>query len=164
MLIRCSDGTLNTSGIRFGSSEIYNILALPQFQSSIVDAIVVGQQRTKAPYSDTTERVLLFIACFPHASSNTLLPTEKLDSQIREQISKDLSRRHVPAHILEVTKIPYNANGKKLEIQVKKLVNTGSLVAGERVTTEEREAVSQYERFFHLEKALREARQLYAKL
>lgn len=159
-----SDGTLNPSGIRFGSSDIYNILALPHFQPSIVDAIVVGQQRTTAPYCDVAERVLLFIQCPSCASSNSLLPTKKLETQIREQIAKDLSRRHVPAHVFEVEKIPYNTNGKKMEIQVKKIVNTGTLPMGERVTKEEREALMQFQRFFNFEKLLREARGPSAKL
>ncbi|KIX95811.1 uncharacterized protein Z520_08519 [Fonsecaea multimorphosa CBS 102226] len=151
-----SDGTLNPSGVRFGSSEIYNILSSDRFTSSIADSLVVGQQRRAAPYSDTTERVLLFIKCREGESSNRLLPKRDLEARIREQIAKDLSRRHVPAHIFEVNEIPYNANGKKMEIQVKAVVNGGAQArTKQRVSPQELSMLEQFEPFFHLEKLLK---------
>ncbi|OAG34353.1 acetoacetate-CoA ligase [Fonsecaea monophora] len=151
-----SDGTLNPSGVRFGSSEIYNILSSPRFTSSIVDSVVVGQQRSAAPYSDTTERVLLFIKCREGVSSNHILPNKGLESRIRDQIAKDLSRRHVPAHIFEVKEIPYNANGKKMEIQVKAVVNGGAQAkTKQRLSPQELAMLEQFEPFFHLEKLLK---------
>lgn len=164
MLITRSDGTLNPSGVRFGSSDIYNILDLPVFQSSIADAIVVGQQRSEPPYSDATERVLLFIQCHLGASSKTLTPTKKLESQIRAQIAKHLSKRHVPAYIFEISKVPYNVNGKKMEIQVKKVVNGGKQVVGTGHDPQEREALSHFHSFFHLEHLLKNTEAFNAKL
>lgn len=93
------------------------------FQSTILDAIVVGQQRALDPYLDTTERVLLFIQVGPNQTSCSLFPSTELGAQIRGQITKDLSRRHVPSYVFVVSRIPYNTNGKKMEIQVKKVVN-----------------------------------------
>lgn len=151
--MRISDGVLNPSGVRFGSSEIYNILATPRFHSQIVDALVVGQQRIAAPYSDPAERVVLFIKCSPQASSGTLRPKQQLESAIREQIAKDLSRRHVPTFIFETDEVPYNANGKKLEIQVKAvLCGGGPAMARLKVTQDEFRQLKWYERFFEIEK------------
>ncbi len=50
-----SDGVLNPSGVRFGSSEIYSVVEKFPF---VGDSIVVGQRR---PGIDEHERVLLFI-------------------------------------------------------------------------------------------------------
>ncbi|KAF8348395.1 acetoacetyl-CoA synthetase [Amanita rubescens] len=108
-----SDGVLNPSGIRFGSSEIYNIMA--PFSSRIEDTLCVGQRR---PGIDTDERVLLFIKMCPGHNFSRKLATE-----IRDAIRSGLSPRHVPAWIGEVEDIPYTVNGKKVEIAVKRIVS-----------------------------------------
>ncbi|KEF63445.1 uncharacterized protein A1O9_01423 [Exophiala aquamarina CBS 119918] len=153
-----SDGVLNPSGIRFGSSEIYNITSMPQFTSSILDAIVVGQQRVKPPmYSDPTESVVLFIRCTPSASSGTLTPNPKLVKQLNDAIAKDLTRRHVPAYIFEAPEIPYNANGKKLEIQLKAVLCGGREALEKLKTTKEEKALLVwYVKFFEVEKIVKE--------
>ena len=124
----------------------------------------MGQQRKIGPYSDPTERVLLFIQCHPDASTNSLLPTKKLEMQIKEQIATDLSRKHVPAYVFEVAKIPYNANGKKMEIQVKKIVNGEGGQTRDVVSKEESEVVGQFEQFFHLENLMKSLRSPTANL
>lgn len=165
-----SDGTLNPSGVRFGSSEIYNILSTPRFANDIADSIVVGQQRTSPPYSDSTERVLLFIKGHDNSTSpsstatTSLFPPKDLDRRIREQIAQDLTRRHVPAHIFQVAEIPYNANGKKMEIQVKAVVNSGaSATTKQRLNAQEVAMLKQFEKFNHLEKLLESAKRDGAK-
>ena len=103
-----SDGVLNPSGIRFGSGEIYT--ALERYASDeVMDAICVGQQREQDP----SERVFLFI----HTKDGKL--SSDLEKRIREAISKDLSRRHVPQFMFAAQRIPYNVNGKKLEIPLR---------------------------------------------
>ena len=77
--------------------------------------------------------------------------------QIKEQIAKHLSRKHVPEFVFEVEKIPYNTNGKKMEIQVKRIVN-GEVRMRAMVSREESEALSQFEQFFHLETLLKRLR------
>lgn len=109
-----SDGVLNPSGIRFGSSEIYNIISTC-FSSKIEDSICVGQRR---PGIDDEEHVLLFVKVQPGYKF-----TAQLEEEIKEAIRRGLSRRHVPAWIGEVEDIPYNVNGKKIEIAVKKIVS-----------------------------------------
>ncbi|KAK6380295.1 hypothetical protein LTS17_005484 [Exophiala oligosperma] len=159
-----SDGTLNPSGVRFGSSEIYNILSTPKFADDIADSIVVGQQRTSPSFSDSTERVLLFIKCRSHDDNTTttttsLFPPRDLDRRIREQIATDLTRRHVPSHIFQVAEIPYNVNGKKMEIQVKAVVNSGaSATTKQRLNQQEVAMLKQFEKFHHLEKLLENAK------
>ena len=164
-LTMSSDGVLNPSGVRFGSSEIYNILATPQFSSSVLDALVVGQQRTTSPYSDPTEQVLLFIKCSPTAASGRFNPFRELDTAIRQQIAQDLSRRHVPSHIFEIDEVPYNANGKKMEIQVKGVVNGGAkALAKMKLSPDELEMLRRFERFYHLESLTQKSVKGQAKL
>lgn len=107
----CSDGVLNPSGVRFGSAEIYAVIeTIPE----VLDSICVGQKREV----DINERVLLFVKIRPGASL-----TSHLKSQINSAIRDRYSPRHVPAYIFEVDDIPYTANGKKCEINVKHAIN-----------------------------------------
>ncbi|GFV80936.1 acetoacetyl-CoA synthetase [Trichonephila clavipes] len=105
-----SDETLNPQGIRFGSSEIYNIVnKFPEVR----DSLCVAQ------YSKTqNERVVLFVKMKDGYSFN-----EELIAKIRLTIEKELSLEHVPELVLETSDIPYNMTGKKMEIIVKKIIN-----------------------------------------
>lgn len=157
---------MNPSGVRFGSSDIYNITSKPQFASSILDAIVVGQQRVKPPrYSDSTELVVLFIKCSPSASSGTLTPSPKLVKDLNDAIAKDLTRRHVPAFVFETPEVPYNANGKKLEIQLKAVLCGGQEALDKlKVTKEERHMLTWFVKFFAIENVMKEQSGRGAKL
>jgi len=90
-----SDGVLNPNGIRFGSGEIYT--AMEQFSDKVDDSLCVGQKRPQ----DKDERVLLFLK---------MRPGHKLDPElmlsVKAAIRKDLSPRHVPAFVLDVSDIP----------------------------------------------------------
>ncbi|RVX71872.1 hypothetical protein B0A52_04271 [Exophiala mesophila] len=162
-----SDGVLNPSGVRFGSSEIYNILLTPRFSSYITDACVVGQQRAQAPYFDSVEQVVLFVKCTPSYSArrNPLKLDPGLEQQIRKEIAKGLSRRHVPTHIFEAPEVPYNINGKKLEIQVKAILCGGKPAFEKlKVTEEDRRALAWYLPFYHIEKVIEETQRPAVKL
>ncbi|KNZ80854.1 Acetoacetyl-CoA synthetase [Termitomyces sp. J132] len=111
-----SDGVLNPSGVRFGSGEIYSVME--QFNGSIVDSLCVGQRRPQDP----DERVLLFLKMRPGVRL-----TPKLESDIKTEIRKALSARHVPKFIFEIEDIPYTVNGKKIEIAVKQIVSGSNL-------------------------------------
>lgn len=116
LMLGRSDGTLNPSGVRFGSAEIYNVVE--QFKNEISDSLCVGQRFANR----TEERVLLFLKmCSGHSVTDDLI------SRLRSTIRTQLSARHVPALILPIQDIPYTVNGKKVEIAVKKLL------AGEKV-------------------------------
>ena len=90
-----SDGVLNPSGVRFGSSEIYSVLE--PFREEIDDTLCIGQRRP----TDKDERVLLFVKMRPGKPCN-----EDLKTRIRQTIRKSLSARHVPSYIFEVKDIP----------------------------------------------------------
>jgi len=112
-----SDGILNPSGVRFGSSEIYGIV--DKFVDRIQDSICVGQRNAAMD-----EQVMLFVQMRPGKVLD-----EDLEQQIRTMVAQSLSVRHVPKYILAVPKIPYNVNGKKLEVLVKKVISGDPLHA-----------------------------------
>jgi len=108
-----SDGTLNPSGVRFGSAEIYNVVDefLPQ---GITDSLCVGQKIK----GEDDERVVLFLKM----KDNVEL-ADALIKNIKVKIRSELSPRHVPAFILPIGDIPYTINGKKVEVAVKKIIS-----------------------------------------
>lgn len=111
-----SDGVLNPSGVRFGSSELYYILE-KDFGAEIEDSIAVGQK-----LADGDERVLLFVKTVGDAPLSA-----PLVQRIKATIAKALSRRHVPEIIAQSPGVPVTATGKKVEPSVKKIVNGVSL-------------------------------------
>ncbi|XP_030856552.2 acetoacetyl-CoA synthetase isoform X1 [Gorilla gorilla gorilla] len=104
-----SDGTLNPNGVRFGSSEIYNIV---ESFEEVEDSLCVPQYNK---YRE--ERVILFLKM---ASGHAFQPD--LVKRIRDAIRMGLSARHVPSLILETKGIPYTLNGKKVEVAVKQII------------------------------------------
>lgn len=139
-----SDGVLNPSGIRFGSGEIYTVLERVA-KDEVLDSICVGQQRKQ----DESERVYLFLLL----KKDELKP--KLVRKIKEGIQQDLSRRHVPHFILPAAKgvIPYNVNGKKLEIPLRAVLSLGEeAFTTRKFTAEERSALELYLPYLEVEK------------
>ncbi|KAL0979835.1 hypothetical protein UPYG_G00190410 [Umbra pygmaea] len=110
-----SDGTLNPNGVRFGSSEIYNIV---EAFEEVSDSLCVPQYN-----GDGEERVILFLKMGPNQ-----MFSPQLVQKIRGAIRKALSARHVPALLLETKDIPYTISGKKVEVAVKQVI------AGKEVT------------------------------
>ncbi|XP_076853959.1 LOW QUALITY PROTEIN: acetoacetyl-CoA synthetase [Brachyhypopomus gauderio] len=104
-----SDGTLNPNGVRFGSSEIYNIV---EAFEEVSDSLCVPQYN-----SDGEERVILFLKMAP-----TQVFSADLVARIRSAVRVALSARHVPALILETKDIPYTISGKKVEVAVKQVI------------------------------------------
>lgn len=144
-----SDGVLNPSGVRFGSSEIYEALAAssgPDPAFPFADTLAIGQRRS----IDADETVLLFIKLLP---GHTLTPA--LTTRIRSTIQSALSPRHVPKHIFAVPDIPYTINGKKIEIAVKQVVSGVQVVPSGAVMNPE--ALKYFERFVRLEEEVRKA-------
>ena len=95
-----SDGVLNPSGIRFGPSEIYGVIErfFSATSDGIEDTLCVGQHR---PNIDKDERVLLFMKM-----QDGRRLSGDLVKRIKDAIAKNLSRRHVPAHIFQIDAIP----------------------------------------------------------
>nr|XP_061811518.1 acetoacetyl-CoA synthetase-like isoform X2 [Nerophis lumbriciformis] len=104
-----SDGTLNPNGVRFGSSEIYNIV---EAFEEVSDSLCVPQYN-----SDGEERVILFLKMVPGKAFST-----ELVARVKAAIRKALSARHVPALLLETADIPYTLSGKKVEVAVKQVL------------------------------------------
>lgn len=112
-----SDATLNPNGVRFGSSEIYNVLE--SFGQEVSDSVCVSQ----LSHDRSEERVLLFLKMKEGVIFDQLL-VKRINAAIREQ----LSPRHVPSMTLKVDDIPYTLNGKKIEVAVK------TVISGKEVT------------------------------
>lgn len=105
-----SDGVLNPSGVRFGSSEIYGVME--KFPDLVQDSICVGHN-----HDHLEEVVVLFVK-----TREGVTLTKQVENLLRKEISAALSPRHVPKIFHQVSKIPYNVNGKKLEIAVKRVL------------------------------------------
>jgi acetoacetyl-CoA synthetase len=103
-----SDATLNPSGVRIGTSEIYRQV---ETLDEVVDSLVIGQ-----PWQNDV-RVILFVV---------LRPGMKLDDErtkkIKTRIRANTTPRHVPDKVLQVADIPRTINGKKVEIAVLKTI------------------------------------------
>ncbi|KAG6814189.1 hypothetical protein H0H92_000866 [Tricholoma furcatifolium] len=129
----------NPGGIRFGSSELYDILDLcfsgPGAEYTILDALAVGQKIDNG----MDERVVLFIK-LPEGS--TLTP--EMEHKIKVEVRNRRSPRHVPAQIIQVTDIPYTLNGKRVEVLVKKIINGASLTSVNPATLSNPECLAFY--------------------
>ncbi|HEU4736833.1 MAG TPA: acetoacetate--CoA ligase [Solirubrobacterales bacterium] len=104
-----SDSTINRSGIRMGTSEIYRaVLSLDE----IVDALVVD-----VPRPGTEGWMPLFIV---------LREGAELDDDLRKEIAKRVrsqcSPRHVPDEVFAIDAVPRTLSGKVLEVPVKRIL------------------------------------------
>ncbi len=115
-----SDVTLNPSGVRIGTAEIYRQVETIE---EIKDSLVVAQ-----PW-EGDERIVLFVLL---DSAQSLTP--ELEKKIRTRIRENTTPRHVPAKIISISEIPYTISGKKVELAVTKILR------GERV--ENRDALA----------------------
>ncbi|KAM9822957.1 acetoacetyl-CoA synthetase [Syngnathus typhle] len=109
-----SDGTLNPNGVRFGSSEIYNIV---EAFEEVSDSLCVPQYN-----GDGEERVILFLKMAPGKPFSG-----QLVADVKAAIRKALSARHVPAILLQTADIPYTLSGKKVEVAVKQVLAGGEV-------------------------------------
>jgi acetoacetyl-CoA synthetase len=104
-----SDAVIKASGVRVGTSEIYNVVEkLPE----VADSLAVGQNWAG------DQRIILFVKLSPNHKL-----TEELKEKIKKMIRAEASPKHVPALILEVPDIPYTLNMKKVEVAVANIVN-----------------------------------------
>ncbi|KAL4075852.1 hypothetical protein J3A83DRAFT_4089711 [Scleroderma citrinum] len=139
-----SDGVLNPGGVRFGSSEIYEVLEacfapVPGHTTAdkIEDALVVGQ----AIGGGVDERVILFLKL----SGGKLLSMD-METKIKAEIRARRTARHVPARIVQVQDIPYTLNGKRVEVPVKKIINGAPLSSVNLATLRNPECLAEYVR------------------
>jgi acetoacetyl-CoA synthetase len=104
-----SDSTINRSGIRMGTSEIYRaVLSLEE----IVDALVVD-----IPRPGTEGWMPLFIV---------MREGTELDDEMRKEIARRVraqcSPRHVPDEVFAIAEVPRTLSGKVLEVPVKRIL------------------------------------------
>ena len=104
-----SDSTINRSGIRMGTSEIYRaVLGIEE----IVDALVVD-----IPKPGTEGWMPLFVVLREGAELDGAL-RKKIARRVREQCSP----RHVPDEVFEIAEVPRTLSGKVLEVPVKRIL------------------------------------------
>ena len=99
-----SDSTLNRSGVRIGTSEIYSAI---KDLSYVEDSLII--------HLDNADKnsLILFV------KSNMLIKKDELRATIRQKCSP----RHVPDLIYQTPDIPYTISGKKVEVPVKKILS-----------------------------------------
>jgi acetoacetyl-CoA synthetase len=104
-----SDSTINRSGIRMGTGELYSAVeALPE----ISDSLVVDLE-----YLGRTSHMALFVVLAEGASLDDALKT-----RINAAIRTALTPKHVPNEIVAVPAVPRTLSGKKLEVPIKRLL------------------------------------------
>ncbi|MFX0182719.1 MAG: acetoacetate--CoA ligase [Candidatus Hodarchaeota archaeon] len=104
-----SDAVLKPSGVRIGTSEIYNTVeTLPEIE----DSLAIGQRW------NGDQRVILFVKLAENYSL-----TEELKKKIKKVLREKASPRHVPGLILETPDIPYTFSMKKVEIAVTNILH-----------------------------------------
>jgi len=101
-----SDATLNISGVRIGTSEIYSAL---DGLSEVTGALAVAQ-----PW-DGDQRIVLFLVATDTSESFT--------NKVKQVIRAKTSPRHVPGAIFYVGDLPRTFNGKLAEVAVADLAN-----------------------------------------
>ncbi|TDL29505.1 acetoacyl-CoA synthetase [Rickenella mellea] len=138
-----SDGVLNPGGVRFGSSEIYDVLDTcfkpsPTLPSShvVFDCLAVGQSLR----GGTDERVILFIKL-----GEGVVCTDELQKRIKAEVRARRSPRHVPEKIIQVQDVPYTLNGKRVEVPVKKIINGAPISSVNPATLRNPECLKEYE-------------------
>jgi acetoacetyl-CoA synthetase len=104
-----SDSTLNPSGVRIGTAEIYTQMERIE---GIADSLAIGQQW------QGDERVILFVKLLPGYEL-----TDELKATIRGALLRNASPRHVPAKIIAIADIPYTLNMKKVEGAVTNVIH-----------------------------------------
>jgi acetoacetyl-CoA synthetase len=104
-----SDSTINRSGIRMGTSEIYRaVLGLDE----ITDALVVD-----IPRPGTEGWMPLFVVLREGAELN-----DDLSKEIARRVRSQCSPRHVPDEVFAIAEVPRTLSGKVLEVPVKRIL------------------------------------------
>ena len=104
-----SDAVLKPSGVRIGTSEIYNVV---ERLEGIADSLAIGQNW------QGDQRIILFVKLAPEVKL-----TEGLKDKIRKTLREKASPRHVPTIIMEMPGAPYTLNMKKVESTVTNIIH-----------------------------------------
>jgi acetoacetyl-CoA synthetase len=104
-----SDATLNASGVRIGTAEIYRITE--EF-AEVTESLAIAQRW------DGDTRVVGFVKL-----AEGKLLTEDLIAQIKSALKQKASPRHVPALIVQAPEFPRTKSNKLVELAVANAVN-----------------------------------------
>jgi acetoacetyl-CoA synthetase len=105
-----SDATLNRGGVRIGTAELYEVIeSLPE----IADSLVVHLEDSGGGSGE----LMLFVQLAPGAHLD-----DDLRGRIVARLRADLSPRHVPDEVIEVSCVPRTLTGKRLEVPVKRIL------------------------------------------
>ncbi len=104
-----SDATLNPGGVRIGTAEIYRIV---EAFDEVAEALVIGQS------TGDDVRIVLFVRMAAGCALD-----EAVQNQIKAELRRKASPRHVPAVICMVTDIPRTRSGKISELAVRDIVH-----------------------------------------
>jgi acetoacetyl-CoA synthetase len=108
-----SDATLNPSGVRIGTAEIYRqVEQLPE----ILESVAIGQEVGDDATGDV--RIVLFVRL-----QDGMTLDDPLRERIRQQIRSNTSPLHVPKKIVQVSDIPRTISGKISELAVRDAVH-----------------------------------------
>ena len=105
-----SDSTINRSGVRMGTAEIYRAVAAVD---EIVDALVVD-----IPRPGTEGWMPLFVVLAEGAQLD-----DDLVAELRRRIREGCSPRHVPDQVYAIAEVPRTLSGKVLEVPVKRILS-----------------------------------------
>ncbi|MFA5774900.1 MAG: acetoacetate--CoA ligase [Ilumatobacteraceae bacterium] len=104
-----SDSTLNPGGVRIGTAEIYRVV---DQHPDVVESLIFGQEW------GTDVRIVLLVRLV-----DTAQLSEKLVSELKQQIRIATTPRHVPALVLRVNDLPRTRSNKMVELAVSDAVN-----------------------------------------
>ena len=103
-----SDSTINRSGVRIGTSDIYRVIeGLDEIEEALViDLEVIGRSNS----------LIYFVVLKKGQLENDV------KKKIRQEVRTNLSPRFMPDEIYKVEQIPKTLNGKKLEVPIRKML------------------------------------------
>ena len=104
-----SDATLNPGGVRIGTAEIYRQV---EALDAVLESVVIGQEW------EADQRVVLFVKL-----RDGITLDETLQADIKAQIRRNATPRHVPSVIIAVADIPRTKSGKITELAVRDIVH-----------------------------------------
>ncbi len=104
-----SDTTLNPSGVRIGTAEIYRVV---EQHPDVLESLVFGQE------FDNDVRIVLAIRLRPK-----ILMSDPLIEDLKLRIRNACTPRHVPAIVIAVADLPRTRSNKLVELAVADAVN-----------------------------------------
>jgi acetoacetyl-CoA synthetase len=105
-----SDATLNRSGVRIGTAELYRVV---ENVAGVADSVAVCIEGS----AGSDDLLLLFVV-----PGEDAVEEGQLEADIKGAVRQQLSPRHVPNLVLSIPEVPRNLAGKKMEIAIKAIL------------------------------------------